>query len=801
MAEYTNNAQYQTTKDFEEKSVNFRDLFSYCLANWYWFLIALILTLGTAFLYMLKTQPVYLRNSSILIKKDDNSHALSDAFGQFSDIGQGSVSTNVFNEMLSLKSKSYIVEVVKILHLEMDYSINGPYHDYVLYGKSLPVEVSLLDFGDDDTGSLTMEIGDNGNATLYDFQKNGNLKTSTPIKAQIGSIVQTPIGRILLSSTKSYTGKYAQPIFVNRQSIKTATDRYSNALSVDLNNDRSSVVDLKIEDVSPTRAEDILNTIFLVYNQKWIEDINKQAVSTERFINDELRQIENDLGSVDADISSYKSKNLIPDVKSANDIYMMRSETTNSKLLELNNQLYLVKYIQRQLSSNPGKYSLLPPNSGIENPSITHQISAYNETVLQRNSLIANSSVKNPLIADLDKNLNAMREAISASLNTVVVSLNDQINSLYSNERETRTEIAENPSREKYILSVERQQKVKEQIYIFLLQKREENQLSKAFTAYNTKMLNPPSGPYKAIKPVKLNLIVIALLLGILIPLVILLSVRTMDTAVRNRKDLEDLSIPFIGELPLSYRKYRGLLSIFNKRHKDVREIVVREKSGNVINEAFRVIRTNLEFIGGKEGVTKTVMFTSANAGSGKTFISANLSTSFAIKGKRVLLMDFDFRKASLSTFVQSPAKGIADYLSEHVDDINEVMIKGTINPNLDVLPVGTIPPNPTELLFSSRLESFIEEMKEQYDYIFIDCPPVDIVADAAIINKFCNMTIYVIRSGLYDRRMLKELEKNYQDRRFNNLTLILNGTSDDYNSYGYHRYGYGYGYGYTTKN
>ena len=252
--------------------------------------------------------------------------------------------------------------------------------------------------------------------------------------------------------------------------------------------------------------------------------------------------------------------------------------------------------------------------------------------------------------------------------------------------------------------------------------------------------------------------------------------------------------MPFIGEIPLSYRKRKGLLALFNRR-KEVREIVVQEKNGNNINEAFRVVRTNLEFVLGKD--YKVVMLTSSNVGSGKTFVSTNLATSFAIKGKKTLLIDLDLRKASMSTFVDSPQRGISDFLNGQYDKIEDVMVKERIHKQLDVLPVGTIPPNPTELLFSERLSSLIKSMRDYYDIIVIDCPPIDIVADASIINNLVDVTIYVLRSGLLDRHMLPEVEKYYVDKRFNNMVLLLNGTTEESNGYGYRRYGYSYGYGY----
>ena len=523
---------------------------------------------------------------------------------------------------------------------------------------------------------------------LSNFVVNGVEKQVQPVTMRFGTITKTPVGNVIVNPTSYYVGKYNSPIEVSHRSVKAVAGALDHGLKVELNDDNSSVVDLTLNDENPFRAEDVLNRLYVVYNQKWVEDINQQAISTSQFIDQELRAIEAELSNVDEDISSYKSKNMVPDVAANAALNLNKADQTSQQLLEFENQLYMAKYIRKQMSE--GAYKILPANTGIDNTVLSQQIGSYNEKVLQRNNLVANSSASNPLVVDLDQSLQAMKVSIMTSINTVIATLTDKINGLQGSESEAREQIATNPTQAKYLLSVERQQKVKEELYTFLLQKREENQLSKAFTAYNTKMLNPPSGKNTPTKPVKSTIFLIAVFIALLIPTLVLLIINNLDTAVRTRKDLKALTIPFIGELPLSYKRHTGLLSFLNKRN-DVRRIVVKEQSRNEINEAFRVVRTNLEFISGKAGRTKTIMFTSANAGSGKTFITMNLATSFAIKGKRVLIVDLDMRKASLSTFVDSPKVGISDYLNERVDNIDAILVKAKPHVNLDIIPVPSI--------------------------------------------------------------------------------------------------------------
>lgn len=779
------------TEDFEK----IQEWLYMCLSKWYWFVISLVIALALAMLYLLVATPSYTRKASILIKDDDKSSTLSSEFSMFSDMGFQVGKTNIYNEMITFSSPSYMREVAEVLHLDMNYKTDGRFHELTLYGKTQPVIVSLIDIDPDSYASFTMQLKDNNVVELTDFKSEEMQEISTQlIKGTFRTPINTPIGQVVVTPTQHYYGKYDTPIRVSKNRISDVANQYASKLTVELNQERASVVDISMSDVSGERAEDVLNTLYKVYKEKWKEDINEQAVNACKYIDRELDSISMQLGSVDADIAMQKSASLTPDMGIATQINLNKIENTSSQLLDLDNQIYMANLIKNQLSGND--YKLLPPNSGIDNQAVSNQIRDYNEKVLQRNSLADNSGKNNPLVQDLDNQLNSSRASIITSLNTVISTLNDRKNSLEASRGQATQRISATPNQAKDLLGFERTQKVKEQLYLFLLQKREENQLSRNTVANNAKLLNPPSGSRSPSSPVKINVLIIAIVLGLLFPMLILFIVNNLNTKVRGRQDIQNLSIPFVGEIPLSYRKRKGLLAIFNRR-KDVREIVVQEKNGNNINEAFRVVRTNLEFVLGKG--QKIVMLTSSNVGSGKTFISTNLATSFAVKGMKTLLIDLDLRKASMSTFVDSPPRGISDYLNGQYDKIDDVIVKGKIHENLDVLPVGTIPPNPTELLFSENLSSMLVKMRDIYDYIIIDCPPIDIVADASIINKHVDVTLYVLRSGLLDRQMLPEIEKYYVEKRFNNMVLLLNGTTEESNGYGYRRYGYGYGYGYSN--
>lgn len=792
------------TDDF----LRIQDLLALCVGKWPWFIISLVITLGIATVYLLRTPPVYTRSASLLIKEDSKGQSASaDLASTFSDMGLFQASTNVNNELISLQSPAVMLDVVKRLHLEMDYLTDGHFHKTVLYGQTLPVSLILCDLQDNETAGMTLYLQAGKKLELDDFILNGEILRNVPaVSGTLGDTLQTPVGKVLVEPSPYYREDYEYPVYITRNTLHGATAGYSSRLTVSLNGEKSTVINLSFQDVNTQRAEDVLNTLISVYNENWVRDKNQIAVSTSMFINERLGVIEGELGNVDEDISSYKSEHLLPDVQAAASMYMTQSSETNAQILALNTQLSMARYIRNYLTGSSSRNQLLPVNSGIESSNIESQITEYNTLQLQRNNLVSNSSEQNPLVMDLDQSLTALRSAIVTSIDNLMVTLNTRLRSLRQSEERTTARLAENPSQGKYLLSVERQQKVKEALYLFLLQKREENELSQAFTAYNTRVITPPSGSFLPTAPVRKNILLVAFALGILIPVVIIFLKENLNTKVRGRKDLENLSVPFVGEIPLNGRKpslLKRLQARFGHKQKSAapEQIVVKEKNRNMINEAFRVVRTNLEFMAGSEGGTKVIMVTSFNPGSGKTFLTVNLAASLAIKGKKVIALDLDMRRASLSSYVSSPHTGLSNYLAGQPMELRQQIVHPENCPKLDVLPVGTLPPNPTELLFSERLSALITQLKEDYDYVFIDCPPVEIVADAAIIGKLADMTLFVARAGLLERSMLPEIDKLYEENKYKNLAIVLNGTETAYGKYGYHRYGYRYGYNYGYGN
>lgn len=768
-----------------------QDLLYLCLMKWQWFVLSLVVTVGVATVYLLRTPAVYTRTASVLIKEDSKGKSVSSDLESFSEFGLFQSSTNVNNELVTFQSPALMTEVVKRLRLDMNYFVPGKFHRQVAYGLTLPVDVTISDLPENESAGFTLDVQPDSTLLLSDFIRNGTELDGMDIKGRLLDSITTPLGKIIIHTTPNYVNGETYTLYVGKSSLYNTVDSYASNLSVSLNNEKASVIDLSFKDNSIQRAEDVLSMLISIYNENWVKDKNQIAVSTSMFINERLGIIEQELGNVDEDISSYKSEHLLPDVQAASSMYMAQSSQTNAQILALNNQLYMTRYIRNYLANDANRTQLLPANSGIESANIESQIAEYNKQLLQRNSLVANSSTENPLVVDMDQALASMREAIIRSIDNQIVTLNSQIKSLRQTEQQTTSRIAANPTQAKYLLSMERQQKIKEALYLFLLQKREENELLQAFTAYNTRIVTPPHGSMLPTSPVRKNIFMVAFALGLLIPLVIIFMRENMNTRVRGRKDLENVTAPFIGEIPLFVRRKKG---IFGKKPQEVKAVVVKEGSRDIINEAFRVLRTNLEFMTGKDN-RSVILVTSFNPGSGKSFLTMNIAVSLAIKGKKVLVIDGDLRHGSASAYIDSPDKGLSDYLGGRIDNLNEIIVPDPKQKSMDIIPVGTIPPNPTELLFDERLKQAIDTVREQYDYVLIDCPPIELVADTQIIEKLADRTVFVIRSGLLERSMLVELEKIYEEKKYKNMSLILNGTKGSGGRYGY-RYGYHYGYG-----
>ena len=805
----------QTSQTKNPSGIKGMDMLIVFISHWYWFVISIIIMMSAAYFVIRSTRPQYTRTASILIKDATKGQSLAMDASGFANVGIFGTNTDLNNEIYQLQSPAIMHEVVKRLNLQQHYDVQGMFHAETLYGNNLPIRVELLDVTDEVITCFFVDIDKQRHLRLFNFLRNNTEFKAIEIEGEMGDTIVTPIGRIYVEPSRFYYTP-DRTIEVYHELLQSTITSYQERLTVSTARDNSTIINLTLIDYQPQRAEEVLSTIIAIYKENWIHDRNQVAISTNQFITERIAVIERELQDVESNISSYKSKHLIlGDAESSAGTFLGEVNSAAIHLADLDKQLYMAHNVRNYLNDEANKYQLLPALSGMDGANISSSIKEYNTAILRRNSLVSASSLQNPLVKDLDDELDVLRSSLLSSMDNFIESLRVEISITEKHLHQSTDKVAASPNQAQYLLSIERQQKVKESLYLFLLQKREENELSQAFTAYNSRVVTPPSGPSAPTSPVQRNIYLIFLLIAFVVPAAILFLEELLNNTIRGRKDLENISIPFLGEIPLAKQKrtFREKVRMLLMRYVPYRlrpkrdkiedktlHILVKDKSRDVINEAFRVIRTNLEFMAAADEGGRVIMLTSFNPNSGKTFIACNLALSLAIKNKRVLVIDMDMRKTSLSAMVNKPKEGLSLILGGYRNDYQSLIQTSTFNEQLKILPVGTIPPNPTELLYSPILSKMLNELRKEYDYIFLDCPPMEIVADATIISPLADMSIFVIRAELLEREALPELEKYYTEERLKKMSLILNGTTDAFSRYGYHRYGSRYGYGYGHR-
>lgn len=801
-----NNINTQAGQSVESSSFDIKKILFTCLEKWYYFVISVVVCLGIGVFHLLRTMPEYTRTATLVIKESNTRRtASSEIEAMLASTGQ--MTSKLQNEVVAFQAPSLMEEAVSRLGLTVEYAIQGRFRKSIVYNSSVPAVVDFVSVPDEVSMSFELEPLSDGNIRVsklrYRIRKD-NVKVKGSQIVALGDTVHTEIGDFIVDANPYYYSEtpWTRHEIVTKRTLASTQRLFSSRFVAAASDAKkmSDVLTLTVTDYSSMRADDLINMIITIYNENWVLDQNKMAKSTSYFIKDRLSNIETELSRVDSDISKFKSENLMPTVDATSTLYMTQTQDIERQIRELEGELSVAQYLSQCLNGSVSSTSLIPSPAGIKNTGIAGQISDYNRLLMNRNNIVANSSERNPLVIDMDVNLAAMRVAILESVENEVQTLKEQIRFAQSQQDKNTDKIAASPEQAKDLLSKERLQKVQESLYLFLLQKREENELSQAFSAYNTRIINPPYGSPNPTAPKSKQILLIAFMLGLCIPAAYFYIRIVADNKVRSRKDLDNMSAPFLGEIPLNAgpkekNPVKRLLAKLKKKQAAPVELLVKAGDRNVINEAFRVIRTNLEFVT-RNSDSKALMITSFNPGSGKTFISLNTAAVLAIRGKKVLLVDGDFRRASSSGFFHMSSHGFADYLSNpEGKDIHDYIRKYEPVPNLSVLPIGTIPPNPSELVSSKAFTDTIEALKKEYDYLILDCAPVDIVADTQIIAPVADRTVFVIRAGLFEKELLKELNEMYDSGKYNNMSVILNGTESAGTYYG-NRYSYRFSYG-----
>ena len=776
--------QTNTSTAGNDQGLNLMDLLVYLVSKWRWFALSIAVCVGIAWFNYARSPFIYYRSATVIIKDPSNKTSTT-GLDRFDNIIN---KVNVANEILQFRSKKLMREVVQRLHADVSYQVEEGLRLNELYTQS-PVLLSFPDALPEQRFSLTVTPKDKNTVELSECSGIGDGTSRT---VSLNDTVEISKGMRVVATPTNYYGASWQniPIRVRKFSLESMVNYYRGALGIQQEEEESSILTLALKDNSAARAEDVLNTLIFVYNEEAIRDKNQVAINTADFINERLIIIESELGSVESDLESFKQRNRIVDIASSAGMYMTESQKYSIDALELETQLRLAQFIKDYLTDPTKDTDLIPSNTGIGDMNIESQISLYNTAKLKRDALVDDSSENNPVVQELNNSLRAMKQNIIRAVDNMIVTLNVKRNDAQSRELQAQDRVTSIPTKERQMLSIERQQKIKETLYLYLLNKREENALSQAMADNNARVIDGAEGSTQPISPNRNRILLLGLIVGLAIPGVSCLTVLFMDTRVRSRKEVEKaLSVPFLGEIPLDREA--------GKRRKRGDADTDKTDEDGIVAEAFRVLRTNMAFMSRKDRPSQVITFTSFNEGAGKTFIASNLAMSFVYAKKRVVLVDLDIRKGTLSRHFGVHRTGVTNYLADPSVTVDEIIQH---REHFDIISFGATAPNPAELLMDSRLDELFDALRSRYDLIIADNVPVGIIADASIANRIADVTIFVIRAGRLDRRQLPDIEAIYENRKLKNMALVLNGVDPTRTGYGYGRYGYGYGYGYGKK-
>lgn len=768
-----------------DTGINLVDLLAYFASKWKWFLLSVLVCGGIAWYHYARSPLVYFRSATVIIKDPSNKTSTT-GLDRFDNIIN---KVNVANEILQFRSKKLMREVLQRLHADISYQLEDGLRSNELYNQS-PVLLSFPDALPEQHFAFTITLKDKKSLVLSDFT---GIDVKSDFTIEMYDTVTLSRGmRVVATPTNYYSDSWTgTPIRVAKLPMESMVNYYKSALGIQQEEEESSILTLALKDGSAARAEDILNTLINVYNEEAIKDKNQVAVNTADFINDRLIIIENELGGVESELETFKQRNQIVDIASSAGMYMSESQKYNTDALELETQLRLANFIKDYLTDPAKETDLIPSNTGIGDMNIESQINLYNTAKLKRDHLIDDSSANNPVVLELNNSLRAMKQNIIRAVDNMIVSLNVQRSDAQSREMRAQNRITSIPTKERKMLSIERQQKVKEALYLFLLNKREENALSQAMADNNARVIDGAEGSNSPISPNRNRILLLGLLVGLAIPSLACLGILFLDTRVHSRKDVEGIvSVPYLGEIPQD--KEAGKLN-----EQESPFLLAKEQRDSTVSEAFRILRTNMAFMARKDLPQQVIIFTSLNEGAGKTFISKNLGMSLVLAKKKVILIDMDIRRGTLSRQFHLKKIGLTNYLAD-----NTLLAEDIIQhqDGFDIIGAGAIAPNPAELLMDERLDKLVTELRRRYDYIVVDSVPVGIIADATISNRIADLTIFVARAGRLDRRQLPEIEQLYKENKLHNMALVLNG-ADLHRRYGYYGYyGYSYKYGYGKK-
>ena len=773
----------------ETSSINFQTIYTAVILHWKWFVLSLIICMGSAMIYLRYKTPVYQAYAKLLIK-DDDSRGRGGKSGVLttSNLGIMSNSTGIDNEMEILSSLSIAQQAVRDLKLYVNYSLEGKVKDHLIY-NSEPISVDLdpshlekLNY------PISLEINRKGSSyTVTGEYLNPKTGVKNSIEKTITSFptrIDTKTGIITLQSNGDRgLLPEGRALKVTILSPKSVAAKYAGSLSVSQTSKTTTIAELVLKDESPQRAVDYLRQLAICYNRQANEDKNEIAVRTEEFINGRLEKINAELGSTEGSLEEYKKRNNMVELKMNAAQAVQNQDVYSQKLAEANTQMALLNSISEYMNDPSNKYQTLPSNVGLSDASATSLIDKYNDIVITRNRLLRSASESSPTVTPLTAQLDDLTSSIQRAMIQARKSMEIERNNIANMYGRYASQTNATPEQERILTQIGRQQDVKSGLYLMLLQKREENSISLAATADKGKLIDDPQYMGK-VSPKNSMIMLIALIMGLAIPAGIIFVINFMRYKIEGHDDVAKLtSLPIIADV-----------AIASETAKTKADIVVHENQNNQMEEVFRSLRTNLQFVMAEN--EKVVLFTSSTSGEGKTFTAANLAVSFALLDKKVVLVGLDIRKPRLAELfeINDHQHGITNLLTQPdptAADVKKQILKSGISNNLDILMAGPIPPNPAELVARKSLDQVIDILKETYDYVLIDSAPVGLVTDTLQIGRVANATVFLCRADYTPKEAFGYINDLAKEKKLPNMCVVINGIDMSKKKYGYY-YGYG---------
>ena len=793
--EENKNLEMESIQENEEKSnFDFATIYTVLILNWKWFVLSLIICMGAAHIYLRYATPIYQSAAKLLIKDDEGSGSRrgGNSIQSATNLGIISNSNGIDNEMEILKSRTLAQQTVYDLKLYVNYRHEGKLKDHVLYGDqevnidmdlehlkklNAPMNLKITREGRNYhvTGSYYVPIDNNSfkpEAVNID-------KTFSALPATIG----TRVGVVRFTQNGNYMLRDGESLKATMIAPEIAAGKYVGNLNVTESSKTTTIVDLVLNDEIPQRAIDYLKQLAIVYNRQANEDKNEIAVLTEQFINQRLEKINAELGSTEGQLENYKKRNNMVELKTNATQAVANADQYAQKLSEANTQVALLDELTKYMNEPSNRHQPIPSNVGLSDASATSLINEYNKIALQRNQLLHSASENSPTVTPLTAQLDDLNSSIKRAMTQARAGLKIQRNSIAAQAGKYEGQINNTPEQERMLTQIGRQQEVKSGLYLMLLQKREENSISLAATADKGKLIDTPVFAGK-VTPKNSIIMLIALILGLAIPAGILFLLEFFRYKIEGHNDVEKLTnLPIIADV-----------AIASERAKTKADVVVHENKNNLMEEIFRSLRTNLQFL--LKQHDKVIMFTSTTSGEGKTFIASNVAISFALLGKKVILVGLDVRKPRLAELfeIDDHHHGITNLLVKdevNWSDVKEQIIPSGINDKLDILMAGPVPPNPGELVTRESLDQTMEQLKEHYDYILIDTAPVGLVTDTLALGRISNATVYVCRADFTQKASFGLINSLSMEKKLPNMSIVLNGVDLSKKKYGYY-YGYG---------